>query len=115
MFFLGQNKRIFEVFERVAGQRYREHAKATHLTHGGVLWVKVDAPIYMERFNYLKAAWIREINIEMGDRMVTSIKFRVGAMGDAPPPVEGYPRGSQGPPDEEEGMEDESLWDRQPY
>ncbi|MDR2339437.1 MAG: DUF721 domain-containing protein [Deltaproteobacteria bacterium] len=82
LYFANQNQRILSLFERVVGRQYAPHLSA-YGYFMGTIHVRTDNPAYVERFNYLKAEWIRAINVEMGVDIISDMRIKVLPKGEA--------------------------------
>ncbi|MDR3154937.1 MAG: DUF721 domain-containing protein [Deltaproteobacteria bacterium] len=98
--FLARSNRLYRIFSEVTGPEYAGRV----LPYGvelGLLHARVDSPHLLERCHYMKKEWIRDLNLEMGEDLVTDMIFRVLPPG-APDPEPRPPEPVKGLPDDEE-------------
>jgi hypothetical protein len=76
VYFLLQNRTLYEKFKLIAGPEVLKHAQPYGYLLG-ILFLRVDSPHYLERYGYLKRDWLRALNIEMGMEFLTDINLRV--------------------------------------
>jgi hypothetical protein len=100
---MSRNLRLFRLFEELAdpGAPGRLEAWGMRL---GTLFVRVESPHLLERCRYLKRQWIRDLNVEMGEDVVTEIVFKVL------PPGSDFPEAHARGEDEGQPPDDEEFW-----
>ena len=76
MYFIDQKTKIFKLFRRVIGKKNAEHITAYgHFM--GTLFLRTGHPAYAERFSYLKSEWIKALNIELGEEIISDMCIKV--------------------------------------
>ncbi|MEW5722169.1 MAG: DUF721 domain-containing protein [Thermodesulfobacteriota bacterium] len=69
--------RVFEVWEEAVGG-YNASKAAPESVKNGRLTVLVQSPVWIDRFGYLKAEFIKNVNQALGAPLIKEITFRVG-------------------------------------
>jgi hypothetical protein len=74
--FISNRARLTEIWQNVVGE---EIAAKTNILafEVGRLEIGVKGPAYLERYQYYKKDWIKRLNIEYGDEVVTEIVLTV--------------------------------------
>jgi hypothetical protein len=75
--FLSDRQRLTEIWRDTVGPDVTLKTSIRGLEMGR-LTVEVAGPAYLERYQYYLPKWIKRINIEYGDEIVTEIILRVG-------------------------------------
>jgi hypothetical protein len=104
--FLARNRRLFRKFSEIIGTQYAGKVEACG-KQLGMLYVRVDSPHLAERCHYMKKEWMKILNIEMGEEVVTDMFFRVLQPGDPYPELK-----NSGPPSPKGDDEDDYRNDR---
>jgi hypothetical protein len=78
LYFLSNRSRISRIWRDVVGEKVVAHTNIKSFEMGR-LEIDVDGPAYLERYRYSVKEWIKRINVEFGDEMVTEIKLKVGS------------------------------------
>ena len=78
-YFLANRAKLTEVWRQTVGPKVAANTvidtfELTRLT------VLVRGPAYLERYRYYLKEWIKRMNIEFGDELITEIFLKVGPM-----------------------------------
>ncbi|MDR2141813.1 MAG: DUF721 domain-containing protein [Deltaproteobacteria bacterium] len=77
LYFTIRNKRIFDLWPRVV----EEAAENTepYRFEAGVLYARVKASVYLDRYHYKLKEWVERYAIELGGPVVETIRLRLVA------------------------------------
>ncbi|MDR2368721.1 MAG: DUF721 domain-containing protein [Deltaproteobacteria bacterium] len=75
--FLANRSKLTEIWKSVVGPKVAANAMINSFELSR-LEVYVRGPAYLERYRYFLKEWIKRINIEYGDEIVTEIVLKIG-------------------------------------
>jgi hypothetical protein len=78
LYFLTQNERIFSLWPRIVGDAAK--SSKPYFFKDGVLYVRVPAPVYIDKFRYSLKDWLTRYRIEFGAPVVEEIRLSVGKL-----------------------------------
>ncbi|MDR2442015.1 MAG: DUF721 domain-containing protein [Deltaproteobacteria bacterium] len=75
--FLSNRARLTNIWQQIVGPTVAANTTIRSFEMGRLI-IKVPGPAYLEQYQYECQNWIKRINIEFGDEVVTKIVLRVG-------------------------------------
>ena len=78
-FFLAHRVKVTEAWRKTVGPKVAANTVIESFDLSR-LTVLVRGPAYLERYRYSLKEWIKRLNIEFGDELVTEIFLKVGPM-----------------------------------
>ncbi|MDR2352664.1 MAG: DUF721 domain-containing protein [Deltaproteobacteria bacterium] len=76
LYFVFRTKRLYDNFKKIINPEALNHVEP-YGYQLGTLYLKVDSSAWLERIRYLKAGWIKALNIEMGKNFIKDIHFKI--------------------------------------
>lgn len=78
-----KEQKIIENWEKIVGREIAQNAQASRL-RGGVLYVRVSNPIWMQQLQFLKEVIIKKIHQEIKEVVVDDLRLFIGKIDYSP-------------------------------
>lgn len=70
---------LWKVWDKLAGEAVAKHCQPERIKDG-VLFLKVDSPVWMQQLQFMKTLILEKVNGFMKDKPVKDVKFRIGKL-----------------------------------
>lgn len=71
---------LWKVWDKLAGEAVSRHCQPERLKDG-ILFLKVDSPVWMQQLQFLKSLIIEKVNGFMKENAVKDVRFQIGKLG----------------------------------
>ncbi len=71
---------LWKVWDKLAGEAVSRHCQPERLKDG-ILFLKVDSPVWMQQLQFLKSLIIEKVNGFMRENTVKDVRFQIGKLG----------------------------------
>lgn len=71
---------LWKVWDKLAGEAVSRHCQPDRLKDG-ILFLKVDSPVWMQQLQFMKSLIIDKVNGYMGANAIRDARFQIGKLG----------------------------------
>ncbi|MBI4746176.1 MAG: DUF721 domain-containing protein [Deltaproteobacteria bacterium] len=70
---------LWKVWDKLAGEAVSRHCQPDRLKDG-ILFLKVDSPVWMQQLQFLKSLILEKVNGYMKENAVKDVRFQIGKL-----------------------------------